>query len=52
LTDTPPQLPSASYRYSQKTGAVFVVDDTLQQPNGIALNSDHTTLYISDTGEH
>lgn len=52
LTDTPPQLPSASYRYSQKTGAVFLVDDTLQQPNGIALHPNLTTLYISDTGEY
>jgi sugar lactone lactonase YvrE len=50
LTDTPPQLPSATYRYNPKSGAVFVVDDTLSQPNGIAFNPDYSIVYISDTG--
>ncbi|KAG2414119.1 hypothetical protein HFD88_003310 [Aspergillus terreus] len=50
LTDTPPQLPCASYRYNQTSGAVFVVDDTLGQPNGIAFNPEGTIVYISDTG--
>ncbi|KAL1856060.1 hypothetical protein Plec18170_003928 [Paecilomyces lecythidis] len=50
LTDTPPQLPSASYRYNRTTGAVFLIDDTLSQPNGIALSPDDSILYISDTG--
>jgi sugar lactone lactonase YvrE len=29
---------------------VFVVDDTLGQPNGIAFNPEGTIVYISDTG--
>ncbi|KAK5948167.1 hypothetical protein OHC33_010820 [Knufia fluminis] len=50
LTDTPPQLPTASYRFNPKTGATYLIDVSLEQPNGIAFNSDGTTLYISDTG--
>lgn len=50
LTDTAPQLPAASYRFNPDTGAVFLIDDTLQQPNGIAFSPDGNTLYISDTG--
>ncbi|KAJ9273499.1 hypothetical protein DTO212C5_573 [Paecilomyces variotii] len=50
LTDTPPQLPCASYRYNQTSGAVFLIDDTLSQPNGIALSPDDSILYISDSG--
>jgi sugar lactone lactonase YvrE len=50
LTDTAPQLPSASYRFNPATGATFLIDDTLQQPNGIAFTPDGNTLYISDTG--
>ncbi len=50
LTDTAPQLPTASYRFDPETGATFLIDDTLQQPNGIAFTPDGKTLYISDTG--
>jgi sugar lactone lactonase YvrE len=50
LTDTPPQLPAASYRFDPATGAVTVIDDTLKQPNGIALSPDGKHVYISDTG--
>ncbi|KAL4896371.1 lactonohydrolase [Aspergillus ambiguus] len=50
LTDTAPQLPCASYRYNQTSGAVFVIDDTMGQPNGIAFNPEGTIVYISDTG--
>ena len=50
LTDTAPQLPVASYRFNPDTGATIMIDDTLQQPNGIAFSPDGTTLYISDTG--
>ncbi|KIY02414.1 uncharacterized protein Z520_02552 [Fonsecaea multimorphosa CBS 102226] len=50
LTDTAPQLPCASYRFNPATGATFLVEDTLEQPNGIAFSPDGTTLYISDTG--
>jgi hypothetical protein len=51
LTDTPPQLLSASYRYSQETGAIFMIDDSITQLNGIALNPDNSILYIGDIGE-
>ena len=50
LTDTAPQLPVASYRFTPESGATFVVDDTIIQPNGIAFSPDGNTLYISDTG--
>ncbi|PYH40600.1 SMP-30/gluconolactonase/LRE family protein [Aspergillus saccharolyticus JOP 1030-1] len=49
LTDTPPQLPSASYRYNTSSGAVVVIDDSLGQPNGIAFTPDGSIVYISDT---
>jgi hypothetical protein len=38
LSDTAPQLPTASYRFSPDTGATFLIDDTLAQPNGIAFS--------------
>lgn len=50
LTDTPPQLKSASYRFDPATGVVTMIDDTLVQPNGIALSPDGKYVYISDTG--
>ncbi|GAB7348283.1 hypothetical protein MBLNU459_g6264t1 [Dothideomycetes sp. NU459] len=50
LTDTPPQLRSASYRFRPSTGAVVIIDDTLVQPNGIAISPDAKHVYISDTG--
>lgn len=50
LTDTPPQLEAATYRFRPSTGAVYLVEDSLMQPNGIALSADHRTVYISDTG--
>ena len=50
LGDTPPQLKAASYRFDPKIGAVTMIDDTLIQPNGIALSPDQKHVYISDTG--
>ena len=50
LSITPPQLPTASYRFNPDTGATVLVDNTLEQPNGIAFTPDGQTLYISDTG--
>ncbi|KAK5701588.1 hypothetical protein LTR97_004403 [Elasticomyces elasticus] len=50
LTDTPPQLKTASYRFDPATGATTMIDDTLIQPNGIALSPDGKHVYISDTG--
>ena len=50
LTDTPPQLEAATYRFRPGTGAVYLVEDSLVQPNGIALSADQKTVYICDTG--
>lgn len=50
FTTTPPQLPAATYRFRPSTGAVHLVEDTLSQPNGIALSPSLRTVYISDTG--
>jgi sugar lactone lactonase YvrE len=50
LTNTAPQLMSATYRFRPSTGAVNVIEDTLKQPNGIAIPLDGKTMYISDTG--
>ncbi|KAH0270092.1 putative lactonohydrolase, partial [Aureobasidium melanogenum] len=49
LTDTPPQLRAQSYRFRPSTGQVWVIDDTLGQPNGIAISPDGKSIYISDT---
>lgn len=49
-TERAPLLPTATYRFDPSTGATFLVDDTLVQPNGIALSPDGGTLYIADTG--
>ncbi|KAL2000839.1 hypothetical protein VTN02DRAFT_2553 [Thermoascus thermophilus] len=38
LTDTPPQLPCASYRCNPRSGAVLVVDDTIAHPNDMVQN--------------
>ncbi|EXJ60759.1 gluconolactonase [Cladophialophora yegresii CBS 114405] len=48
--DTAPQLPTASYRFNPATGATFLVEDTIDQPNGIAFSPDGSTLYITETG--
>lgn len=50
LTDEPPQLPVASYRFNPKTGAVNVIEDTIKEPNGITFSPDGKHVYISDTG--
>ncbi|KAL8930227.1 MAG: hypothetical protein Q9208_000844 [Pyrenodesmia sp. 3 TL-2023] len=50
LTDTPPQLETATYRFTPHTGSVQLVEDTLVQPNGIAVAPNNRTVYISDTG--
>jgi len=61
LTDTAPSLQTASYRFSPSTGAVNIIDDTMVQPNGIAIspllpdpgNPNQTlprTVYITDSG--
>lgn len=50
LTDTPPQLQSASYRFDPASGSVKMIDDTCIQPNGIAMSPDRQNVYISDSG--
>nr|OQO29551.1 hypothetical protein B0A51_04109 [Rachicladosporium sp. CCFEE 5018] len=50
LTDIAPQLKPASYRFDPKTGAVTMIDDSIAQPNGIALSPNGAHLYIPDTG--
>jgi sugar lactone lactonase YvrE len=58
LSDTAPQLETASYRFRPSTGSVSIIDDTTVQPNGIAFSPSHgnhsakagQTVYISDTG--
>lgn len=49
LSDTVPQLESATYRFTPSTGAIHLIEDTLQQPNGIAISPCGKTVYISDT---
>ena len=49
-TDTAPQIPAASYRFVPETGAVYLIDDTIEQPNGIAFAPDGKTLYITESG--
>ncbi|KAK3710086.1 hypothetical protein LTR37_010517 [Vermiconidia calcicola] len=50
LVETPPQLLTASYRFDPKTGAVTMIDDTIVQPNGIAMSPDGKHIYITETG--
>lgn len=58
LTDTTPQLNSASYRFRPSTGVVAMIDDTMVQPNGIALSprlqncsaTENRKVYITDSG--
>lgn len=50
LTDTPPQLESASYRFRPSTGSVTMIDEQAEQPNGIAWSPDFKSFYISDSG--
>jgi len=45
-----PQQPvQGVYRVAIDTGVVTLVDDELEQPNGIALSPDQTMLYVTDT---
>ena len=45
-----PVLPAATWRFTPSTGRATVVEDSLQQPNGIAISPDEKTMYITDTG--
>ncbi len=48
-TNTPPSAPM-TYRFRPSMGQTVVVDDTIQQPNGITLSPDESILYVTDTG--
>jgi len=57
LTDTAPQLETASYRFRPATGAVNIIDDSIIQPNGIAIapkppanSTAPRTVYLTDSG--
>ncbi|WVQ79910.1 hypothetical protein IAT38_002011 [Cryptococcus sp. DSM 104549] len=45
-----PILPNQVYRYDYDTGAIGVVADGMNMPNGIAFSPDGQHAYISDTG--
>ncbi|KAF9028930.1 D-lactonohydrolase-like protein [Hymenopellis radicata] len=45
-----PLMPSQVYRFDPATGAVRVVADGFDKPNGIAFTADGKTAYIADTG--
>ncbi|KAI2467153.1 calcium-dependent phosphotriesterase [Annulohypoxylon bovei var. microspora] len=45
-----PQMPNQVYRFDPRTGDLRVVADGFMRPTGIALNSDNSTMYITDTG--
>lgn len=45
-----PVLQPATWRFRPSTGAATVVDDTIEQPNGIGISPDGKTMYITDGG--
>lgn len=50
VSSTFPSSRPSSYRFRPSTGEATVVDDTLDQPNGIAFTADESTAFITDTG--
>ena len=46
----PPQADARVYRIPAGGGAVEVVDDTIDQPNGVLLTKDENTLYVGGSG--
>ncbi|KAJ7129234.1 calcium-dependent phosphotriesterase [Mycena epipterygia] len=45
-----PQIPAQIYRFNPKTGAVRVVTDGINKPNGLTFSPDYKHAYIADTG--
>jgi sugar lactone lactonase YvrE len=45
-----PQFRSGTFRFRPSTGAVSIVEDTIDVPNGLAFSPDQKILYITDTG--
>ena len=41
----------ATWRFNPKTGATYIIDDELHQPDGIGFSPDGKILYIGDSGE-
>lgn len=41
---------TGTFRFDPQTGQPALVENSLQQPNGIAFSPDQRTLYITDTG--
>ena len=49
-TKAPFELPTRVYRLEPDTGAVTVVVEALERPNGLCFSPDHRTLSVTDTG--
>jgi len=45
-----PQLPNQLYSFNPRTGAIRVVESTIDKPNGFAFSKDYKTVYVADTG--
>jgi len=47
----PPARRDAVHRFDPRTGAVRVVADSFDKPNGLCFSPDEHTLYVTDNGE-
>ncbi|KAJ4490338.1 calcium-dependent phosphotriesterase [Lentinula aciculospora] len=45
-----PRLPNQVYSFNPRTGAIRVVADQLNKPNGLTFSRDYKTVYVADTG--
>ncbi|GME31379.1 nucleoside-diphosphate-sugar epimerase [Neofusicoccum parvum] len=45
-----PVLHPSTWRFRPSTGVVTVVENTVEQPNGIGISPDGATLYLTDSG--
>lgn len=48
--DRAPQFQTGVWRFRPSTGAVNMVEDSVDQPNGIGFSPDYKTLYVADSG--
>ncbi|SPO06513.1 probable lactonohydrolase [Cephalotrichum gorgonifer] len=46
----PPALPNQVYQFNPSTGAVTVVADGFEHPNGLTFSPDGSIAYVADTG--
>ncbi len=46
-----PELPNAVYRLDRGSGALTVLTDDLDRPNGLCLSPDERRLYVADSGD-